>query len=109
MSIKNITLVATAVATTLSFASTASAGSYFAAGNTNQSAPEVSTQLVHAEAPGFVRFYDDAGNLLDSQRVHAGANYNVEVDVANDLIDNVTAVLEIDGQPVATKIYNVRH
>lgn len=108
MYIKNIALSAAALATALSFASGASAANYFAAGNTNQSGPEISTQLVQAEAAGVVRFYDENGRLIDSQRVHAGANHYIDVDLENTQTDRVVAVLEIGGQAVAEKVYIVR-
>lgn len=111
MSIKSFTLVAAAFTSSLAFASVATADSYFAAGHANQSGPELQTALVVAEAAGTVSFYENnngvQGRLIDTQRVDAGPNYNVDVRIGFDQFESVIAVLEVDGQPVATKVYNV--
>jgi len=109
MSIKKTALIVATVASSFSVASTAHADSYFASGNVNQTAPMLDTQFVVAEAAGVVKFYEanngEKTRLIDSFLVNAGVNYDVDVSLDRVEVEEVIAVLEIDGQTVASKVY----
>lgn len=107
MSIKTFAIAATLAAAT---ATTASANA-FSFGETLEDAAVVELGLVTADAAGVVEIYNYAGGkqgaLLGSEDVHAGANQNVRVDIGSQYLNDVIAVLRIDGDVVATKDYDI--
>jgi hypothetical protein len=107
MSIKTIILAA-AVAATGSFAS---AESYFEHGRTLDADDTLELGLVRSESAGLVEIYDFhkgvQGKLLGSERVRAGANTDVRVHVGFERSRDVLAVISIDGQAVASKVYEI--
>ena len=107
MSIKNITLIAATLAATAAFASTASAGNYFEAGTTIDNGPVLEVGYVHSDADGILAVYNYAagvqGALVGKTAVKAGANPSVEIDADHFVSSDVIAVLEVNGQAVATK------
>ena len=111
MSIKNLTLVAATLAATAAFASTASAGNYFEAGATIDNGPVLEVGYVHSDADGVLAVYNYAngvqGALIGSKAVKAGANPSVEIEADNFVSGDVVAVLEVNGQPVATKAFTL--
>jgi len=108
MSIKSIALAAAAVA---ALGSTASAESYFELNENLDSGTVLDLGLVRADADGVVEIYKtDAGEpgvLIGTEAVHFGANSNVRVNVGIQPIQDVIAVLKIDGQVVAQQDYNI--
>ncbi|MEL6683263.1 MAG: hypothetical protein AAFQ09_11610, partial [Pseudomonadota bacterium] len=66
---------------------------------------------VRAADAGVVEIYDFhngvQGELLGSTTVHAGANTDVKVKVGFDRSKDVLAVINIDGQAAATKVYEI--
>ena len=107
MSIKTIILAA-AIAATGSFAA---ADSYFENGRTLDRDSTLELGLVRAEGAGVVEIYDFhtgvQGKLLGSEMINAGANSNVRVDVGFKRSNDVLAVINIDGQQVVTKVYDI--
>jgi hypothetical protein len=107
MSIKNFTLIAATLAATAAFASTASAGNYFEAGNSITNAPILQVGSVHSDSDGVLALYNYStgvkGALIGTARINAGANPSVTIDNNNLVLDDVVAVLEVNGQAVATK------
>ena len=107
MSIKTIILAA-AVAATGSFAA---ADSYFENGNTLNHNDQLKLGLVRAEGAGVVEIYDFhngvRGRLLGTDTVHAGANTDVRVNVGFSRNQDVLAVINIDGQDVVSKVYDI--
>lgn len=107
MSIKSIA-IATAVALS---ASAASADSFFSIGETLEDRAVVDLGVVRAEANGVVEVYDFAGgklgDLLGTTNVNAGANQSVRVDIGSHYLNDVVALLKIDGQVVATQDYDI--
>jgi hypothetical protein len=107
MSIKTIILAA-AVAATGSFAS---ADSYFENGRTLDKDDTLELGLVRAEAAGLVEIYDFhrgvQGELLGTETVSAGANTDVRVNIGFPRTKDVLAVINIDGQQVVTKAYDI--
>tara|TARA_R110002051_G_scaffold136488_1_gene209116 strand:+ start:11457 stop:11798 length:342 start_codon:yes stop_codon:yes gene_type:complete len=107
MSIKNLTLIAATLATTAAFASTASAGSFFEAGNTINNGPVLEVGYVQSDSDGVIAVYNYSagvqGTLVGKTSVNAGANPSVEIDADRLVVGDVIAVLEVDGQAVATK------
>ena len=68
---------------------------------------------VTASANGVVSLYDfhggEQGALLGTEDVTAGANYDVRVTLDRPAVNDVLAVLTVDGQVVATQeLDNVR-
>jgi hypothetical protein len=62
---------------------------------------------INADGAGFVHIYAlDAGTmgaLIGSEAVHAGANSDVRVPLIDNPKQDAMAVLEVDGQVVATQ------
>lgn len=111
MSLKNLALIASTVAATASFASAASAQSYFGIGTTINNSAIAELGLVRAQSDGVVAIYDNAagaqGALLGSKAVRAGANSDVRVSLGSAPARGVIAVLEVNGQPVISKDYSI--
>lgn len=67
--------------------------------------------IVRAEADGIVEIYDynraQQGRLLGTTHVRGGANYDVRVFLGRRPINDVLAVLKVDGRVVATKDYDI--
>jgi hypothetical protein len=107
MSIKTIILAA-AVAATGSFAS---ADSYFENGRTLDKDDVLELGLVRADAAGVVEIYSFhggvQGELLGTKTINAGANTDVRVNVGLPRTNDVLAVINIDGQQVVTKAYDI--
>ncbi|WP_458792382.1 hypothetical protein [Yoonia sp. MH D7] len=110
MSIKKFSLIA---ATLVATASTATAGNYFAFGENREAGSTLELGNVTSEANGVVRIYNysngQQGALLGSKAVLAGANSDVRVNVGNNNAFAVLAVLEVDGQAVTTKDYDIKN
>lgn len=68
---------------------------------------------VRAARAGIVSLYDfhrgSQGALLVTETINAGANYDVRVTLGQPPINDVVAVLIIDGKVVATKEYDIVH
>lgn len=111
MSIKNLVLAAAAIASAVSFASTASADNYFSGSNNLDRSEDLEIGFVRADTNGVVNIYSYSngvqGQLLGSEAVLAGGNADVIVDLTHNLSDDVLAVLEVNGQAVATKDFNI--
>tara|TARA_R110002073_G_scaffold28138_1_gene89650 strand:- start:202 stop:543 length:342 start_codon:yes stop_codon:yes gene_type:complete len=111
MSIQKLVLAAATVAATASFASSASAQSYFGIGTTIDNSAIAELGLVRAQSDGVVAIYDNAagtqGVLLGSKAVRAGANSDVRVILGSVPARGVIAVLEVNGQPVISKDYSI--
>ncbi|MCO4846918.1 MAG: hypothetical protein KC448_02965 [Yoonia sp.] len=108
MSIKKFALIVAALAAT---ASTASADSYFEIGTNRDRGTILDLGLVRADADGIVSIYDYTngvqGALLGSKTVFAGANPDVRVNVGNNNAYAVLAVLEVNGQAVTSKDFDL--
>jgi len=108
MSIKTMIFAAAAVAMT---ASAASADSFFSFGETLEDRATVELGVVKAEAGGTVEIYNFAGGeqgaLLGMTDVHAGANKNVRVNIGSHYLNDVIAVLKVDGKVVASQDYDI--
>ncbi|WP_341368040.1 hypothetical protein [Yoonia sp. BS5-3] len=107
MSIKSIILAAAVAAT----GSMAAADSYFENGRTLDADDTLELGLVRAEGAGVVEIYDYhrgvQGELLGTEMVNAGANTDVRVDVGFPRSKDVLAVISVDGQAVASKVYDI--
>jgi len=71
----------------------------------------INLDLVRADDGGTVSIYDftdgTQGALLGSERVHAGANENVKVQLQPNVAQKALVVLSVDGMaPVATATIN---
>lgn len=111
MSIKSFTFVAVAFVSSVAFASVASAGSSFSIGDNRDAGTSLELGQVTSENSGVVSIYSyndgQQGELLGTQSVHAGANNDVRVNVGNNTAYAVLAVLEVDGQAVASKDFDI--
>ena len=98
--------LAIAAAATLTFAGAASADNAFTFNNTI-SGSTVELGQVRAADAGVVSLYDFHGGvqgaLLGSEEVAAGANFDVRVNLGQRAINDVVAVLTVDGQIVDTQ------
>lgn len=107
MSIKTIVLAAAVAAT----GSIAAADNYFTLGDRLDNSTTVDLGTVTADAAGVVELYDyslgEAGRLLGTTNVNAGANSYVRVNLGTHPREDVLAVLKIDGQVVAEREYRV--
>ncbi|WPY95944.1 hypothetical protein T8T21_07460 [Limimaricola variabilis] len=74
-----------------------------------QSVVDIGRVLI--ERDGTVELYvkgpDGSQTLIGTQRLHAGANSNVRVPLSQPMRRDVTAVLRVDGQIVATRQFEV--
>lgn len=108
MSMKTMILAAATVAMT---ASAASAESFFSFGDTLPDRSVVELGNVKAAGDGVVEIYNFAGGqqgaLLGMTDVHAGANKNVRVQIGSHYLNDVIAVLKVDGQVVASQDYDI--
>uniref|UniRef100_UPI00404898A6 hypothetical protein n=1 Tax=Yoonia sp. TaxID=2212373 RepID=UPI00404898A6 len=111
MSLKNLTLIASTVAATASFASAASAGSFFEAGNAINNGPVLEIGYVQSDSDGVLAIYNYSagvqGTLVGKTAVKAGANPSVEINADRVVAGDVIAVLEVNGQAVATKTLTI--
>lgn len=107
MSIKTLVLAAAVAAT----GSVAAADSYFTLTDRLDNSTIVNIGTVSADAAGVVELYDfsrgEAGRLLGTTNVNAGANTHVRVNLDARPRQEVLAVLKIDGQVVAERQYDV--
>ena len=101
-------IAAAAIAST---ASIASADNSFAFGDRLDNNSTLELGLVRATSDGVVEIYDHRvgklGDLLGTQEVRAGANFDVRVTVGDRPDADVIAVLKVDGQIVATQDYDI--
>lgn len=108
MSIKSIALIVATIAAT---STAASADSYFAFGERLDSSSVLELGLVRSEGAGIVEIYDyskgEVGRLLGTETVNAGANANVRVNVGIRPLQDVIALLKVDGETVAQRDYNI--
>ena len=99
-----------ALIASLGAATMASAGgaSYFDTDSTEAASSTLEIGYIHAAADGVVKVYDYTGNvqgrLLATEAVAAGSNWNVDLDTGLPTSNKVIAVLDVDGQPAATKV-----
>ena len=100
MTLKTIALAAAA---TVALASTASANA-FSFNDMNISGSTAELGQVTTKGAGVVSLYDfhrgEQGALLGSEEVAAGANFDVRVPLGVRPINDVIAVLTVDGQVV---------
>ena len=108
MSIKTLAIAAATVAMT---ASVASADSYFSFGQKLDNSSTLELGTVTAAADGIVEIYEyrggDAGRLLGTEMVNAGANGDVRVHVGSGPNFDVIALLKVDGQVVDSQVYDI--
>ena len=95
---------AIAAATSVALTSAAAADGAFSSIETEISSATVELGNVRASAPGVVSIYDYntgvRGALLGTEEIASGANYDVRVNVGVTPINDVLAVLTVDGQEV---------
>ena len=107
----NIKTLALAAAATGLIASAAAADSF--AFKDSFSGQTVELGQVTANGNGVVSLYDfhtgEQGALLGATDINAGANYDVRVTLDRPAVNDVLAVLTVDGEVVATQEFdNVR-
>ena len=107
--IKTFVLAAATVAAT---ASVASANNAFPIGETFEQTDVLELSTVRAEGAGTVEIYDFhngvRGALLGSEEVRAGVNTNVKIDLGLGANKDIVAVLNVAGQEVLQKDYDIR-
>ncbi|SFS20214.1 hypothetical protein [Yoonia litorea] len=108
MSIKSLAVIAATIAAT---ATTASADSFFGFKGALDPDSALELGLVRSANDGIVEIYDfhrgELGQLLGAEMVTAGANADVRVDVGVAPINDVIALLKVDGEVVAEQRYFV--
>ena len=92
---------------------TAGGASYFDADSTVEAASTIDIGYIHAAADGVVKVYDYTGNvqgrLLATEAVTAGSNWNTDFDIGIPTTEKVIAVLDVAGQPAATKVIELNN
>lgn len=100
-----------AAAASVTLAGAASADSYFSFNDQVDASSSIELGTVRAASNGIVEIYDNhggaQGKLLGTEAVTAGANYDVRVNVGVRPINDVVAVLTVNGQVVATQELDV--
>ena len=108
MSIKSIALVAATIAAT---STAVSADNYFEFGERLDSSSVLELGIVRAESNGVVEIYDfskgEIGQLLGTEAVNAGANADVRINVGRPPLQDVVALLKVDGQTVAQRDFDI--
>lgn len=104
--------IALAAVTSLALATAASANSFFELGDNLERRTTLDLGLVvSAEGAGTLSIYDyhrgEQGKLLGTQSVNAGPNYKTRVNVGTRPINDVIAVLTVNGQVVASRDYDI--
>lgn len=97
---------AIAAAATFALASSAAAANSFPYAEADIDSATVELGLVSTQGSGVVELYDFntgvQGALLGSEDLNAGANYDVRINLGKKPINDVLAVLSVDGQVVDT-------
>ena len=108
MSLKAIVFATAAAAIT---ATAASADSYFSLGETLEDSATLELGTIKSQGDGVVEIYNYAGGqvgaLLGTEAVTAGANQDVRVKIGSHYLNDVIAILKVDGQTVATQDYDI--
>ena len=103
--------IALAAAALVGTASVAMADSSFSYQDTLADSPILDLGVVTSDGAGVVEVYDfrggEIGALLGSERVAAGANADVRVNVNMAPTAGVIAVLKVDGQTLAQRDYDI--
>jgi len=106
-----IKTIALAAAASLALVSTASADNAFSFTDADMGGSTIELGQVRAESNGVVSLYDfhrgEQGVLLGTQDVAGGANFDVRVKLKRTPINDVVAVLTVDGAVVATQEYDL--
>lgn len=107
--LKTIALAAATVAAT---ASVASANNAFPLGESFDQTDVLELSTIRAEGAGEVQIFDYTngvrGALLGSEDVRAGVNTNVKIDLGLGANKDILAVINVNGQEVLTKDYDIR-
>jgi len=107
--IKSIALAAATIAATASFAS---ANNSFPTGESFEQTDVLDFSVVRADGAGTVEIYDYhngvRGALLGTEEVRAGVNTNVKIDLGLGANKDIIAVLNVGGQEVLTKDFDIR-
>ena len=84
---------------------------YFSVEKTQDTSSRLDLGTIRAAADGVVEVYDfqggSQGALLGTVPVYAGANGDVQVNVGTAPLGNVVALLNIDGETVATQRFQL--
>ena len=91
------------VAAVMGTATFAFAENNFSFPTTQDSRGLVRYEFVRSDAPATVAIYDRHGQLLAAKEIHPGLNSAVRVSLGRPALQDATAVLLIDGEPVATQ------
>lgn len=106
---KTLALVA---ATFAGSATIASANSSFPTGETFEQTDLLEFGVVRAEGAGVVEIYDYhngvRGHLLGTEEVRAGVNTDVKINLGLGGNRDILAVLNVAGQEVLSKDYDIR-
>ena len=109
MSIKSFALIAVAAIATASVASADS--TYFQNGRTLDAGPVLDLGTVRADAGGVVEIYDfhggSVGALLGTEQLQAGINTNVIINTGASVNRDVLALVTVDGEVAASKVYDI--
>lgn len=108
---KLIKSIALAAAASVALASAATADSAFTLSNGELGGSTIELGQVRAADNGVISLYDFhrgvQGELLGTKSVNAGANYDVRIKLGKPPVNDVVAVLTIDGQIVASQDYDI--
>jgi len=108
----NLKTFALVAATVVATASSASAFNSFPFGESFEQTDQLVLSNVVAEGAGTVEIYDYSkgvrGKLLGTEAVLAGANTDVKVDLGLGANADILAVLNVGGNEVLTKDFDIR-
>lgn len=95
----------------MSFGSVASAESYFTCMNPLPKEALLELGTITSDGEGVVEVYDfrlgKQGDLLGTTNVNQGANSDVRLNIGRPPLGDLLAVLTVDGEVVASKVYEV--
>ena len=105
--------LAAGLLTAMILVSPASAESYFTCMNPLPKEALLELGTITSDGAGVVEVYDyhlgEKGDLLGTVDVNPGANSDVKMNIGMPPLGDVLAVLTVDGQVVATNVYDVCH
>jgi hypothetical protein len=100
-------ILAAVAATSVAGAALADSTAYFSYGNVIDGGTVIDLGTITAAADGVVTVVDVQGNVVGTTEIHAGANPSVRVNLGTNRLTSVVANIDIGGQTVASKAFQL--
>jgi len=104
--LKSLALAAVA-ASSVAGAALANSTTYFSYGHVIDAGTVIDLGTIRAAADGVVTVVDVNGNVVGTTEIHAGANPAVRVNLGTNRLTSVVANIDIGGQTVVSKTFQL--